>query len=405
MAEKKETAKTDFVQKKSDSLLKVFSAGQKRRREIIYGIYDSRKQPLLTRMNDFIIDHSRVPLQEKAYFFHLLAVMIDAGVPLIQALKMLANRSTSERFYRVLNTIAFNVVQGKKMSDAMATFPDIFGEMEVGIVRAGEAAGNMEKMLFKLSEQLDKTHDLQLKAVTASIYPIAVMVVLVLVASGMLVWVVPSLVNLLREGGMKESQFPFATRLLIGISSFLTYFWWAVILGVIMAYLLFKVYISSENGKYKWDLFKLKFPVIGSMLRKILVLRFISTLGILFEAGLPVIQSLTIIATSLNSELYRMKVWQVIARVQQGEKISEAISDAPFLFPETVVQMLAVAEQSAAIGSVSEKMAMQYDREIDNSLKRLTSLFEPIMIIMVGLSVALLALAILLPIFSLSTLV
>ena len=182
-------------------------------------------------------------------------------------------------------------------------------------------------------------------------------------------------------------------------------YWWAVILGAVMAYLLVKVYITSESGKYKWDLFKLKFPVIGSMLRKIMVLRFISTLGMLFEAGLPVIQSLTIIATSMGSEYYRMKVWQVIARVQQGEKISEALSDAPFLFPETVVQMLAVAEQSAAIGTVSEKMAMHYDREIDNSLKRVTSLFEPVMIVLVGLTVALLALAILTPIFSMSQLV
>lgn len=263
----------------------------------------------------------------------------------------------------------------------------------------------MEKMLFRLSDQLDKTHELQIKVMTASVYPVAVMVVLVLVAGGMLVWVVPSLIALLKEGGLKESDFPPATKFLLWVSGFMSVYWWAVIIGAFMVYLLAKVYITSESGKYKWDLFKLKFPVLGSMIRKILVLRFISTLGILFEAGLPVIQSLTIIATSMGSEYYRMKVWQVIARVQQGEKISEALADAPFLFPETVVQMLAVAEQSAAIGTVSEKMAAHYDREIDNSLKRVTSLFEPIMIVLVGLTVALLALAILTPIFSMSQLV
>jgi type II secretory pathway component PulF len=287
----------------------------------------------------------------------------------------------------------------------MAVFPDVFGEMEVGIVRAGEAAGNMEKMLFRLSEQLDKSHDLQLKVVTASVYPIAVFVVLLLVAGGMLVWVVPSLVNLLKQGGMQESSFPASTRLLLFLSFAIGNYWWLIIITAVMLYLLAKVYVSSDSGKYKWDLFKLKFPVLGKLLRNIMVMRFITTLGILFEAGLPVIQSLTIIATSLNSELYRMKVWQVIARVQQGQKISEALSDSPFLFPETVVQMLAVAEQSAAIGTVSEKMAVHYEREIDNSIKRLTSLFEPIMIVLVGLTVALLALAILTPIFSLNQLV
>lgn len=389
-----------------DSLVKNFAAkSEKKRPEVIYGIYESSKQSLFTRVDDFFIDHSRVPLQEKAYFFHLLAVMLDAGVPLIQALKMLANRTQSERFRRVLNTVAFMVIQGKKFSDSLARFPDVFGEMEVGIVKSGEAAGNMDKMLFRLSDQMDKTHELQMKIVTASIYPIAVLVVLTLVSTGMLIWVIPSLVGLLKEGGLQEKDFPFATQLLLAMSSFISGYWWAIIFGGVIFYLVFKVWISSENGKYRWDLLKLQMPIVGTLIRRVLVLRFVSTLGILIEAGLPVVQALTIIATSLDSELYRMKVWEVIAKVQQGERISTSLSDSPFLFPETITQMLAVAEQSASIGTISQKIASHYDREIDNSLKRLTSLFEPIMIVFVGFTVALLALAILTPIFRLSQLV
>ncbi len=389
-----------------ESLLETFKkSAPKKRREVIYGVYDGRSQPLLTRIEDFMIDHSRVPLQEKAYFFHLLAVMIDAGVPLIQSLQILANRTNNERFYRVLITIAFNVIQGKKLSEAMARFPEIFGDMEVGVVRAGEAVGNLDKMLFRLSDQLDSMHELQMKVMTASIYPIAVLCVLVVVGAGMLIWVVPSLLNLLKEGGMKESQMPFATQLLLFLSTALSNFWWLIIIAVIILYLIFKVYVSSENGKYRWDLFKLKLPVIGPMIRKIMVLRFISTLGILIESGLPVIQALTIIATSLDNELYRLKIWQVISRVQVGDRISAALGDESFLFPETVTQMLSVAEQSAAIGSVSAKLGAHYDKEIDNSLKRLTGLFEPIMIVVVGLTVALLALAILTPIFGMSQLI
>lgn len=389
-----------------DSLVKNFAAkSEKKRPEVIYGIYDGSKQSLFTRVDDFFIDHSRVPLQEKAYFFHLLAVMLDAGVPLIQALKMLANRTQSERFRRVLNTVAFMVIQGKKFSDSLARFPDVFGEMEVGIVKSGEAAGNMDKMLFRLSDQMDKTHELQMKIVTASIYPIAVLIVLTLVSTGMLIWVIPSLVGLLKEGGLQEKDFPFATQLLLTMSSFISGYWWAIVFGGVIAYLVFKVWISSENGKYRWDLLKLQMPIIGTLIRRVLVLRFVSTLGILIEAGLPVVQALTIIATSLDSELYRMKVWEVIAKVQQGERISASLADSPFLFPETITQMLAVAEQSASIGTISQKIASHYDREIDNSLKRLTSLFEPIMIVFVGFTVALLALAILTPIFRLSQLV
>jgi type IV pilus assembly protein PilC len=385
--------------------LKAIGKKIKPRRQVIYGIYDSSKQPIFTRLQDFWIDHGKVPLQEKAYFFHLLGVMIDAGVPLIQALQILANRTTNERFYRVLTTVAFSVIQGKKLSEAISRFPDVFGDMEIGVIRAGEAVGNLDKMLSKLSDQLDKTHDLQLKVTTASIYPVAVFTVLILVGAGMLIWVVPSLLNLLKEGGMAESEMPGPTVFLLNLSNALANYWWAIIACCIIAYLFFKVYVASDDGRYRWDFFKLRVPVIGVLIRKIMVLRFISMLGILIEAGLPVIQGLTIIATSLNNELYRLKVWQVIARVQQGEKISTSLNDESFLFPETVTQMLAVAEQSAAIGVVCDKMSAHYDKEIDNAIKRLTSLFEPIMIVFVGFSVALLALAILTPIFSLSQLV
>lgn len=381
------------------------SVSKKKEKDVVYGIYDESDQSLFTRIDDFLINHSRVSLEEKAYFFHLLAVMIDAGIPLIQALKLLSKRAKSERFRRVLNTIAYNVGEGKKFSESMARFPDIFGEMEVGIVRSGEAAGNMDKMLFKLSDQIEKSHALQVKLVTASIYPLAVLGVLVVVAAAMLVWVIPSLVNLLREGGLADKDFPFATRFLMGFSNVVVSYWWAILFAIITSVLLFSVYKSSDNGRFKWDLFKLKFPVIGSLLRRVMVLRFISMLGILIESGLPVIYALQIIATSLSSELYRLKTWEIIADVQRGEKISDSLAASPFLFPETVSQMISVAEQSASIGIISEKVAAHYDLEIDNSLKRLTSLFEPVMIIFVGITVAMLALAILTPIFQLSQLV
>jgi type II secretory pathway component PulF len=379
--------------------------GEKQKKEVIYGLYDRARQPFFTRIDDFLIDHGRVPLEEKAYFFHLLAVMLDSGIPLIAALKMLAGRTRNERFKRILNTVAFNVVQGKTLSEAMSRFSDVFGDMEVGIIRSGEAVGNLDKMLFKLSDQMDRTHGLQVKLVTASIYPLAVLGVLVLVASGMLMWVIPGLVGLLEEGGLERSDFPFATRFLIGVSEGAAAYWWLILFGIITAFILFKAWVGSENGKFKWDLFKLKVPVLGILLRKVLVLRFVSMLGVLIESGLPVMQSLKIIASSLSNELYRLKTWDLIAKVSTGEKISESLAETPFLFPDTVTQMLAVAEQSASIGMISEKIAAHYDREIDNSLKRLTSLFEPIMIVFVGFTVALLALAILTPIFKLTEIV
>ena len=389
---------------KLDHLLKG-SKHADERRNVVYGLYDNSSAGLSTRIDDFFIDHSSVPLQEKAYFFHLLAVMIDAGIPVMNAINILAAKTANLRFARILNTIAYNLKQGGTFSVAMSRFPDVFGEMELGVIRAGEAAGNLDKMLFKLSEELDKSNELQIKLITVAIYPLAVMVVLILAAAGMMIFVIPSLTGLLKEGGLKDADFPVMTKVLMGISSFLVGYWWALLAGVLIAHFLFKIWANSEDGKYRWDIFKLKFPVIGELLRKVYVLRFISTLGILIESGLPVIKSLEIVAQSMTSELYALKTWEVINRVKNGEKISAALMDTDFLFPDTVTQMLAVGEQTASMGKIATKVSEHYDREIDHSLKRLMSLFEPVMIVFVGVVVAMLALAILTPVFKLTSLV
>lgn len=389
---------------KESFLKKLTSLGGPKKTDVIYGLYDAVRQPLFVRFNDFLIDHSRVSLQEKAYFFQLLAVMVDAGIPLIQGLKMLAGRAGSERFRRVINTVAFTVSQGKTLSDSMARFSDVFSEVEIGVVRAGEAAGNLDKMLNRVAEQLSRSHELQVKLVSAMIYPVVVLIVLFLAASGMLVWVIPTLLRLLTEGGLKQADFPVTTRLLINFSNLMTHYWWAVFMAIVLVILLIRFYLTTENGRYHWDFLKLKIPVVGALLRKVFILRFVSIFGILIESGLPVVSALTIVASALQNQIYRLKMFEVIAKVQQGEKISGTLAETPFLFPETVVNILAVGEQSASVGFIAGKIARQYDMEIDYALKRLMSLLEPLLVIFVGFSVALLALAILTPIFRLTQL-
>ncbi len=389
-----------------ESVLKKLSkTAGKQSPEVIYGLYDGARQPMMTRLNDFFIDHTKVPLQEKSYFFQLLAVMVDAGIPVIQAVKMLARRTENERFRRVLNTVAYTVSQGKTLSESLGRFPQVFSEVEMGVVKAGEASGHLDKMLGRLAVQLAKSHELQTKLITASVYPAVVLIVLVLAASGMLIWVIPSLLQLLSEGGLKGEDLPIATKILVTLSFVMSNYWWAVFLGVAVIFLFVRYTITTETGKFQWDLFKLRIPVVGTLLRKVLILRFVSMLGILIEAGLPVVQALTIVATSLNNEIYKLKVYEVIAKVQQGQKISDSLADTPFLFPETIIQMMAVGEQSASVGFIAQKIGGQYDMEIDYSLKRVMSLIEPLLIVFVGFTVALLALAILTPIFRLTQLI
>jgi len=393
------------VTKSSELLKGVQSKGVKKAQTVVYGVYDNRNASVFTKISDFFIDHQRVSLKEKAYFFHLMAVMIDAGIPVLQTLQILSNKTESLRFQRILNTLSYSASSGVSLSDSMARFPDVFSDADIGVIRAGEAAGNLNKMLTRLSEQTEKSHDLQTKLITAATYPIVILSTLILIGAGMMIWIVPILTNLLKEGGLTEDKFPGPTKGLLAISGFLNNYWWLTILVLMILYGLYYVYKGTVTGKFNVDYMKLRIPIIGGLIRKVIVLRFVSLLGILLEAGLPVIKSLQILMVAMNNELYRIKTWDVIKKVQAGEKISENLADAPFLFPETVTQMLSIGENTASVGLISQKIADHYDREIDNSLKRLTTLFEPLMLLTVGIIVALLALEILMPIFDLTRIV
>jgi len=397
--------KTENTQEAKKLLKNIEKKGLKKKEEVIYGVYDNRNASIFTKINDFLIDNSRVNLKEKAYFFHLLAVMVDAGIPVLQALNVLSSKTENRRFQRIINTLKHSTSSGNTLSDSMARFPDVFTDAELGVIKAGEAAGNLNKMLFRLSDQTERSHELQIKLVTAATYPLVILATLIGIAVAMLIWIIPTLTDLLVEGGLERDQFPFATKALIAISNFVSGFWWAIVLGILIIYALYTVYVKTEAGRFQMDYTKLKIPVIGQLIRKVLVLRFVSMLGILMESGLPVIKTLQIIQSSMNNAPYEIKTLEVIKNVQAGQKISDNLMDSPFLFPDTVTQMLHIGENTASVGTISEKIANHYDREIDHSLRRLTSVFEPVMILIVGIVVALLALAILMPIFDLTSVV
>ncbi|MDP2643075.1 MAG: type II secretion system F family protein [Candidatus Peregrinibacteria bacterium] len=372
---------------------------------VVYGVYNNENAGLSVKLNDFLIDRSGVGLKDKSYFFHMLAVMVDAGIPVVTAIKSLAVRTENPRLGRVLNTLAYNCEHGSTLADSMSRFETVFDESEIGIVRAGEETGKLNTMLFKLSSQLDKNHDLSLKLWGAAVYPIAVVCVLLIVAVGMLVWVFPTLMNLLTQSGVTEDKLPLATMVLLNLQRAVTGYWWAIIAGALVAYGLFTIYVGSDYGSYRWDYFKLKFPIIGGLLRKLYVLRFVGLVGLLIEAGLPVIRAIAITGGAISNKLYKLKIQEVMVAVRDGRRISDSLGDVDFLFPAEVVQMLNVGEASASLGKVAEKIADQYQREIDNGLKKISSVFEPVMILFVGLFVALLALAIMAPIFNLSNVV
>lgn len=369
---------------------------------VVYGVTDRSKQPFWVRWNDFFIDRQRVPLKEKAYFFHLLAVMLDAGIPMLGALKLLSQKTSHERFRRVIATMAYHVESGRPLSAVMSKFPMVFEEAEVGVVKSGEAIGRLDQMLTRLSNQVERTYEIHLKLRGALTYPVVVIVVLLLATLLVMTMVVPQLQQFFDQSGV---DLPLLTRVVVGASGFLLKFWWGFALAFLFLFVFGNLYQNTQSGEVKFDYWKLKLPFVGPLMQRSIIAKFVRMLGVLASSGLPINQSLRILSESLDNVLYEMKIREVVVRVEHGDKISESLATTPFLFPSTVTQMLSIGESSATLDQASEKLADHYEREIEHSIKNLTTILEPLVIVLVGGAVAVLALAILGPVFSLSELI
>lgn len=385
-------------QQKLDQLLAKIQK-EDSREAFIYGVTNRANRGVFDRINDFLIDHSPVPVREKAYIFELLATMLHAGIPVNRALKILISKTENQRLRRVIATLSYELEHGWPLSHALDKFPEVFDESMRGAIRSAEAVGNLEQMLFKIAATLERQNDLQSRLVSALVYPIMVVAALLIGITVMLVFVVPRLESIFAESAL---TLPLPTRILLGTSLFVSKTWWLLLILLIFAGILGHMYTSSEEGRFSWDFQKLRIPFFGVILRKMYVVRFVETLGILIESGLPINKALELTAEGIGNEIYRLKVYEALGRVQQGSKLSETCATAPFLFPETVTNMIAVGEYSATLGSISQKLGSHFEREIDHTLKNLTTVLGPAMILVIGLLVAFFAIAVLSPIFTLT---
>ncbi len=370
--------------------------------QVVYGVTDRSKQPFWVRLNDALVDRSGVPIKEKSYFFHLLSVMLDAGVPMLHSLTILSEKSTNERFRRVIATMAHYVEGGRPLSEAMSKFPTVFDDAEIGVVKSGEAIGRLDQMMAKLSKQLERTYNIQLKVRGAMTYPIVVLTVLAIATLVVMTLVIPKLEVFFDDSGV---TLPWLTEIVMGASHFMSEFWWVFVLGIMIFGVLGNLFVSTRSGRLKFDYWMLKIPFIGPLLQQSLITKFVRLLGVMAASGLPIHKALKILGDSMGNMLYKMKVREVVHGVEKGGKISENLSTTPFLFPSTVTQMLSIGENSATLDQACDKLADHYELEIEHSIKNMTTVMEPALIVFVGVAVAVLALAILGPVFSLSELV
>jgi type IV pilus assembly protein PilC len=351
------------------------------------------------KVNDYLIDHSKVKLRDKATFFRLLAVMMNAGLPLIRSLNTLGVQSEkSPHLAKILFDLARQIEGGRSLSDAMADYPDVFAEAETGVVRAGEASGQLNKTLRSLADEIEKSASVTGKIKGALVYPLVIMILLISVIFLMMIMVVPQMTKLFTQTG---AELPLPTRILIGLSDFSVNFWPFILGGLAASIFGIGVWKKTRSGKYIWDYMKLKMPVFGSIMQKGALSKFARGFSNLMGSGVPIIKSIEIVAHSIGNEVYKKRLLLTAEDMKRGIPMAENLSESS-LFPKILVNMIEVGEQTAQLETVVLKVAEFYDEEIDNVVASLTKIMEPLILVIIGVTVGGLVAAIMLPIIQLT---
>ena len=356
---------------------------------------------LYQRFNDFLVTHSRVKLKDKVTFFQLLSVMLNAGVPLVKSLAVLGEQFENAGFKKTIREMAVQVDRGGSLSEVMADYPRIFAGVQIGMVEAAEVSGQMNEILHDLAIEMEKAQSITNKIKGAMTYPIAVLCVLAAAGIGVMIFVVPKLTEIFIGQGM---DLPLPTRILIGTSDFFIKNGVLALIIFVGLFMFMGWWKRTENGKYYWDKILLHLPIFGNLVQKISLSRFTHTLANLMKSGIPIVKALSINAEAIGNEVYRRRILEASEDVQQGIPLGENLSDNRKLFPPTLVHMIIVGEQTAQLDTVANKIANFYDEEIDTSVKSMSKLMEPLIMIIVGAGVALMVAAIMLPIFEMADL-
>ena len=350
--------------------------------------------------NDYLIEHSKIKLQAKATFFRLLAVMLNAGLSLIKSLNTLAvQQDKTPRLARVLFAMAHTIESGRSLSDAMGDYPDIFDDSQVGVVKAGEASGQLNKTLKSLADEMEKSSSVSGKIKGAMIYPAVIMSILVVVVFLMMTLVIPQLSTLFESSG---HTLPLPTLIMVYISNFCVNYWYILFGGIIGLVMAFNFWKKTRSGKYLWDAAKLKMPVFGPVVQKGAISKFARGFANLMSSGVPIIKAMEIISHAVGNEVYKRRLLLCAEDMKRGIPMAENMAESK-LFPSMLVNMIEVGEQTAQLDTVILKVADFYDDEIDEIIKNISKTMEPMIMVVMGVVIGGIVAAIMLPIMQLTS--
>ena len=343
----------------------------------------------------------RVSLKQVAIFSRQFATMIDSGLTLLRSLQILAVQTDSKAFAEIINQVRKDVESGSSLSAAFSHHPKVFSKLYVAMVRCGESGGALDEVLLQLADTLEKQVELRRKIKAAMTYPAVVLCLVTLILCAMLLFIIP-----LFKGFYKSlnGTLPPMTRALIWVSDLFVKAFPLIVLAAIAGVYLFKRWINTPSGREKWDVFKLRVPVFGKLAHKTAMARFTRTLGVLLRSGVPILEALEITKETAGNTVVSRGLSDVQAGVKVGEPIARPLENHP-VFAPMVVQMMAVGEESGALDTLLEKVATFYDQEVEATVDALTSLLEPLLILVLGLIVGTMVIALYLPMFDIIKLI
>ena len=364
--------------------------GQLRRRRLV--VVSVKEKPKELKLS---LGGRRIKTKDLVLFTRQFATMINAGLPLVQSLDILANQQPNKRAAEKIAAVLSDVESGSTLADAMGRHRDFFSEIYVNMVTAGEAGGILDVILLRLAEYLEAAEKLKRKVRGAMFYPLTVLGFSGLAIAALLIFVIPTFAGFFQDANV---PMPLLTRFVMGLSDFLLAWWWAMAAGIVGLGFLIRAYRKTPAGRLTTDRLLLRIPVLGGVLRKSAIARFSRTLGTLVQSGVPILDGLEITARTSGNRVVEEAVMKSRASIAGGETIAEPLKRSD-VFPPMVVQMINVGEQTGGLDDMLAKIADFYDEEVDSSVSALTSIMEPVMIVFLGGIVGVMVIAMYLPIF------
>lgn len=350
-------------------------------------------------LKTFLSYWDRVNSKELMMFFRQLAILIEAKVPIVASLVAIKDQTTNAYFQKVIEELVNDVTDGLALSDALRKHRDVFSVLAINIIRAGEVSGNLKKSVGYVADNIEKNYALTTKVRSAMMYPVIVLIVFFVIAFLVVSFVIPNITKMIKD--MNDVAIPWYTQVVIAISDFMAVYWWAVALVIFACIGGFMYYIKSEDGQKEWDQIKIKLPIFGPVFRQVYIARFADNLAVLLAGGIPIINALTVVSSVINNSVYEAIFLRAAEEVKTGGTMSMALKRYPQI-PPIVSQMVKIGEETGQVDVVLNHIARFYQQETDEVTKNLSTLIEPVLMVIIGIGVGFLAFSVIMPIYNLA---